>query len=203
MDKKDQRESIPFQYKGNKIEVEHSIFAPSIKDAMVLFKDSVGRMLDVNRWQSITHSTLTSFKLTDSGGHEVDRPAAENDFFKFEIPEPESIAGEGFDWVRVELIKTKPNRVSMQVRPASSPLSTNGGTAHFFAREAINTFQVFRRGRIVTASVSGRNESPATRAPNVVDKVRNAAVAIGAIVTASRLQWESLVRGILGARTES
>ena len=85
----------------------------------------------------------------------------------------------------------------MCVRPVASPLDPEKGTAHFFQSDATSTFRVFRRGRTVTAGVYGRNEIPNVKSPDLLDKVRNVTIAIGSFAGASRIQWESLVHGIL------
>ena len=47
------------------------------------------------------------------------------------------------------------------------------------------------------ATYSGRNEVPNTEADNLLDKARNAVVAIGAMIGLSELQWEKLVKGLV------
>ena len=195
--KKEGGDPIPEQYKGNKLNVEYTLIASSIKEAVAIFSESVKRMLHVNGWQEITNSALSRFQLTDDKGNDLHRSAKEGDLFKIDIPGPGNEVGEGFDWVRVEVIILKINRVAMRVRPVASPMHPKDGTAHFFTRDATSTFQIFRRGRIVTSGVYSRNEVPNTEASQVIDTVRNTAVAIGAIAGASRVQWESLVRGFV------
>jgi hypothetical protein len=195
--KKEDGDAIPEQYKGNKLNVEYTVIASSIKEAVVIFSESVKRMLYVNGWQELSNSLLSHFQLTDEKGNELDRSAKEGDLFKIDIPGPGNEAGDGFDWVRVEVIIFKINRVAMRVRPVVSPTHPKNGTAHFFTRDATSTFQIFRRGRIVTAGVYSRNEIPNTDASDVIEKIRNTAVAIGAIAGASRVQWESLVHGFV------
>lgn len=189
---------VPRQYIGNKLNVEHSVIAGSIKEAVEIFSSAVHRLLNVNEWQAISNSALSEFQLADEAGNKLDREAHEDDFFKIKVPAPKAKVGDGYDWVRVEMIKTKPNRVAMRVHPVASPIQPEKGTAHFFKSEATSTFQVFRRGRIVTGGVYGRNEVPNTQTDHFTDKLRNVAIAVGAFAGASRVQWESLVKGILG-----
>jgi hypothetical protein len=188
---------VPSHHVGNKLNVEHSVITGSNSEATELFTESVKRMLHVSDWGKITASALSNFQLTDPQGVEVFREAQKNDLFKIDIPGPSSPTGDGFDWVKVEMIKKIPNRVTMLVRPAVSPHQPNSDVAHFFESVATSTFQVFRRGRIVSAGVYGRNEVPNVHSENLVDKVRNTMVAVGAIFGASKIQWESLVHGIL------
>src|SRR5689334_19218717 len=156
------RPDIPAQRVGNKLTVEHSVMANAVKDALELFDQSAHRLLHVNDWSRITNSILSSFQLTDSQGREVYREVAIGDLFKINIPGPGPLSGQGFDWVKVEILKRTTNKVVMRVRPVTSPVQEKSEVAHFFGRSATSTFQVFRRGRIVTAAVYGRNEVPNT-----------------------------------------
>ena len=200
MNRKKNRVLVPEQNAGNKLNVEHSVITSSIKEAITLFSNSVKRLMDVNNWQQLAGSALSHFQVTDKDGQQVNREPKESDLFKITVPGP--MTAEKFDWVRVEMIKAKVNRVAIKVRPVASPLHPKAGTAHFFKDIATSTFQVFRRGRIVTAAVYGRNEVPHINSPDLTDSIRNAAVAIGAIAGASRMQWESLVYGILDQKKE-
>jgi hypothetical protein len=46
-------------------------------------------------------------------------------------------------------------------------------------------------------AVYGRNEKPNLDTEKLADKLRNAAVAAGAITAFSKLQWKSLVNGLV------
>ncbi len=56
---------------------------------------------------------------------------------------------------------------------------------------------ISRKGSTVIASVFGRNETPNTSTEKVGDKIRNAAIGSTAIAGASKIQWASLVKGLL------
>ena len=56
---------------------------------------------------------------------------------------------------------------------------------------------VKRENSKVTAAVYGRNEKPNTDVETAGDKARNAAIATGAITGFSKLQWKSLVNGLV------
>lgn len=197
MKTKEDNPAIPRQHKGNELDAEYSITAPSTKEALLLFLRAIDRLLSVNNWQALSNSALSAFQLTDANGSVVHREAREHDFFKIKIPGPGNASGDGYDWVKVELIKNNMNNVTMRVRPVANPFHPEKGTAHFFQNDATSTFSVFRRGRIVTAGVYGRNEIPNVKSPTILNKIRNATIAMGAFAGASRIQWESLIQGIL------
>ena len=195
--KEDRFDIVPGQLFGNKLTVEHSFIAESGRDAVELFNKAVHRLLQVNDWDKITNLFLSSFQLTDSHGREIDQYAEVGDLVKINIPEPGSPSDKSFDWVKVETIEMKANRVAMRVRPVVSPFRPTDQLFHFFGSYATSTFQVFRKGLMVTAGVYGRNEVPHSHSRAIVEKLRNVGVAIGAITRPSRNQWESLVKGIL------
>jgi hypothetical protein len=123
------------------------------------------------------------------------------DYFKIDIPGPGPATGDGYDWVRIEAVEEINNpeveSVLVRVRPASNPQNANPDVAHFFSEEATSNFVVQRTGTRVTAEVHGRNEKPNTAAEALVDKVRNTAVAAGAMTAFSKLQWKNLVNGLV------
>ena len=109
---------------------------------------------------------------------------------------PGSSKGDGDDWVRIEEINQK-NCVSICVRPAANPLDKNEDVAHFFSDEASSSFIVKRDSAKVIAGVYGRNQKPNTDTAGLVNKIRNAIVAAGAITGFSKIQWKNLVDGLV------
>ncbi len=123
--------------------------------------------------------------------------------FQIDIPGPGPVSGDGYDWVQIEAMEEletpEIEQLTIRVRPATSPKNEKSDVAHFFSAEATSNFLVQREGNTVTAAVLGRNEKPNTEADTIVDKARNAAVATGAVTAFSKLQWTSLVKGLIGA----
>ncbi len=204
MTKKDMpSDPIPTQQTGNELSVEHTVTAASLEDAKVTFSNAVERLFNVNEWQSLTGTLFSVFKLTDDQGNVINRKQTRiNDYFRINIPGPGTQAGDGYDWVQVELIKHKSNPESsresamMRVRPVENPSDPAAGTAHFFNDRATSTFKVIRKGTNIKAAVYGRNEIPNTEG-NMIDTIRNTTVALGAMLGGSQLQWQRLVKGIL------
>ena len=158
-------------------------------------------MLDVNNWQTLAGQATAAFQLTDDKGQPVNRKAKTGDHFRIDIPGPGSQSGEGYDWVKIEVVEEEHTNDSdgqiIRVRPATNPTNEKTDVAHFFSEEATSTFMVKREGKTVSASVHGRNEKPNTNTETVVDKVRHATVATGAISGFSKIQWKSLVNGLI------
>lgn len=159
------------------------------------------RLLQVNQWHDWAGTGTAEFRLTDAAGNEVAREPQAGDHFRIDIPGPGSITGDGYDWVRIEAVEETHDAQSdcllVQVRPATNPQNEQPDVAHFFSEEATSNFLVKREGLIVSAGVHGRNEKPNTHTNSVVDKVRNATVATGAVSALSKLQWRSLVNGLV------
>lgn len=131
----------------------------------------------------------------------MSRQAEKEDHFKIDIPGPGPVTGDGFDWVQVEAIEEKEEgeeqSITVRVRPATNPNNERKDVAHFFSDDATSCFMVKRQANTVTAAVYGRNEKPNIKAETVSDKARNVAIASGAITGFSKLQWKSLVNGLV------
>ncbi|MDB5252308.1 MAG: hypothetical protein JWP27_1477 [Flaviaesturariibacter sp.] len=195
---------IPGQDGGAQSNTEASKTFENVAKAQEFFKDVCGRLRHVNRWHDIAGALSAEFQLTDADGQPVDRPVEKGDYFRIDIPGPGTRAGDGYDWVQVESVDEvadeEEEALSIRVRPAPAPVNPNPDVAHFFSPEATSCFQVRRQGNHVIAAVYGRNEKPNTDAGKLVDKARNVAVATGAITGAAKLQWKSLVEGMIGNR---
>ncbi len=165
-----------------------------------VFQEAKRRLLDINHWKDYAGTGSAEFQLTDQHGNIVERDPATGDHFRINIPGPGNEAGNGYDWVRVEEVREEneeSNIFCMTVRPAPDPGDNAGDTAHFFSDSATSTFTVSRKGDEVTVAVLGRNELPNTSVEKGTNKLRNAAVATGAITIFSKIQWKKLVNGIL------
>jgi hypothetical protein len=192
-------EQIPQQHTGVKTDTTSTQHFASEDEAKQFYKLAQQRLLQVHRWQEWAGAGSASFALTDAAGNVVNRNPMPGDHFKIDIPGPGPRTGDGFDWVRVEAVEISEasDCTIIRVRPATSPLNNHEDVAHFFSEEATSNFVVQRDGTTVSAEVHGRNEKPNTAAEKVVDKVRNTAVATGAVTAFSKLQWKSLVNGLV------
>ncbi len=200
---KDIEKTIPEQKTGAKTDTSHTVTADDSRTAAQLFNLAKERLQNINAWHTICGAASARFMLTDSNGNEINRKLQQGDHFKINIPAPDNSEGEGYDWVRIEEIDDRSDPVgdseayAIRVRPAQNPQKGSEDTAHFFKDTATSSFSVERDGNEVTASVHGRNELPNTEAEGIVDKIRNAVVAVGAMLGLSTPQWKSLVKGLL------
>ena len=198
---------IPSQKLGAQSETESSIDCPDKKECDHLYEVVKQRLFTVNNWHDYAGKLTAVFQLTDENGVEVNRHAQREDYFRIDIPAPGSQTGDGYDWVRVEEVKEGEEQgdrfVAIRVRPAPNPGNDNKDVAHFFTDQATSSFVVKQEGNKLIAAVYGRNEKPNTDAEKVMDKTRNALVASGAVSGFSKLQWKSLVEGLLDVREKS
>ncbi len=196
-----ENDSIPKNESGLQTDTESSRDFDDARQAEEFYQIAKKRLLHVNEWQGLAGPATAGFSLTDENGKEVDRAVQEGDHFKIDIPGPGPASGEGYDWVKVEAIVSQEGEAeaftAITVRPAPNPLSHKKDIAHFFSGEATSSFVVKREKNKVTAGVYGRNEKPNTSSETTTDKVRNTAVAAGAMSGFSKIQWKSLVNGIL------
>jgi len=204
---KEMDDIIPEQHSGAKTDNEYAVTAKTVNEARELFNVVKERLQDINQWHTRCGSASAIFRLTDEDGNEVNRKVQLGDHFKISIPAPEMVkrtnTGEGHDWVVVEAIEDKSNSeansesFAIRVRPAGNPKIPDEEVAHFFKDDATSSFGVEREENKVTTHVHGRNEKPNTTPDSVLDKARNALVALGAMAGFSNPQWKSLVKGLL------
>ena len=199
--KKEFEEIIPHQEKGTQSNTESDAEFLDEKTAKDFFLIAKDRLLHINQWHELSGEGSAEFSLTDEHGNKVYRLPRIDDYFKIDIPGPGSSSGEGEDWVRIEAIEENDDIndqwIAIRVRPAPSPLNNDKDIAHFFSDTATSTFIVRRENNKVIAGVYGRNEKPNMKAEEFKDKVRNAAIALGAMVGISKIQWKNLVKGIV------
>lgn len=197
-----QDELVPTQHAGAESNTEETVTLATETEAMQLFKTAKQRLLDVNNWEHLCGAGSSNFQLTDPEGKDVHRTVQQHDHFKIDIPGPGPVTGEGYDWVKIESVDEEPLKngeatVIIRVRPATNPKGGGNDVAHFFRDDATSNFVVKLNGNKVTAAVYGRNELPNTKAENPIDKARNTMVALSAVAGVSKLQWKSLVKGLL------
>lgn len=194
-----QEEEVPEQQHGAQSDIMHDVQLPTLEEARKRYVICRNNLLAVNSWQTLAGKLSAKFTLTDPLGREVERLPLEADFIKIHLPL--SLPG-NYDWVRIEKIEeheeaeSNISRIIMRVRP-SEPPDANAPTEHFFSSEATSSFIVERNNTRVIAMVRGRNELPNMEADGIIDKVRNAAIAVGAMIGLNSPQWKALARGII------
>ena len=191
------KEVIPEHNGGTQTNTESSVHLSSEAEAKKFFTEAKHRLLNINNWHQYAGRASAEFQLTDHVGKPVTRPPQKGDHFKIDIPGPGTATGEGHDWVQVEAIEEQEDSIGIRVRPVSNPTNERKDIAHFFTGDATSTFIVKREGEKIIAGVYGRNEKPNTNSETLKDKLRNAAIATGAISGFSKLQWKSLVNGLI------
>lgn len=192
-----EKELIPTNETGVETNTESYVDLEDQKQAETFYSTVKERLLSVNGWHSLAGTGTADFQLTDDKGNEIKRKPQPGDHFRISIPAPGTVTGQGYDWVRVEAIEEEQDLTAIRVRPATNPQNERNDIAHFFSDEATSSFIVKKQGNRITAGVYGRNEKPNTDTEKVVDKLRNAAVATGAISGFSKIQWKSLVNGFV------
>lgn len=175
----------------------------TVDEAHESFKKAAKRLLLVNEWHRCAGVGSAIFSLTNNQGVAADGYAQEGALINIKLPVPGADAGDGLEWVMIERLEALDNAqaieeyVAMLIRPIPDPRKTNTEVAHFYKDAASNTFIVKRKGKIVTAGVHGRNETPNNSNVDFYDKVRNTIVALSARIGLAGPQWQKLVNGFL------
>lgn len=193
---------VPKNNEGKQNDLREKISFNTIDEAKAQYKHSTQKLFDVNSWKFISDDKITNFFITDKEGHICDRPVEEGDFIKIDLPGPGNPEGEGFDWVKAELVikhyENGPDNegAGFTVRASSNPQKKEEGTAHFFSDSATSTFMIEREGTTIYATYHGRNEKINTSG-DAISKVRNTIVAAGAMLGLSEAKWTDLLYSFL------
>jgi hypothetical protein len=194
---------VPKQNIGISTDTVAKIRLDTVDEALWEFEIVKERLLDVSHWHELSGDIMAKFQLVNSSGTELFRKAREGDYFRIDLPAPGNKSGGGYDWVYIEQIEYVEDEagsteyVAMKVRPCESPVNNERGTAHFFQEDATSTFMVKRKHNLISAEVHGRNEKPNLGASSIYDRIRNLLVGLGAFLGFSKLQWKSLVDGLV------
>ncbi len=200
MKEKNQSGIIPGHHTGRIIDTVKSIECADTAEAREFFKEVQKRLLQVNRWHELMTGSPATFQVTDASGNEVDRMVTKGDHFKINIPGPGPAAGDGYDWVQVEEIRTVSEgdmeSTGIRVRPSADPRTEDDEIAHFYSPESTSNFTVTREGNRITAGIYDRNTKPNTEGRSG-DKARDLLVGLGAVAGFSRFQWDKLAAALL------
>src|SRR5687768_18515305 len=107
--------TIPSQEEGTQADIIETIKASDPQEAKLLFLKARERLFDVARWGNISEGISASFVLTDNNGKSKDGFPETGDHIRIDIPGPGSSAGEGYDWVKVEM-RSEERRVGKECR---------------------------------------------------------------------------------------
>lgn len=199
-------DTVPEQRTGKAIDARGYLMLKDEDEARAFFKVVKNRLQNVNGWADLSGNLSASFQLVNANGMDVTRNIQEGDYLKIDIPGPGSKTGDGFDWVKIEHIESRSSRdsesFSFRVRPTGNPWNTKGENrndiAHFYSWESTSTFAVSRKSCRVIASVRDRNTKPNKTVNNSSDRFRDSIVGTMGVLMFSKLQWQSLVDGLLG-----
>ena len=191
------KEFVPENEDGKANDLEESQICKSEEECRVLFKKACGRLQDINSWHEMTNEKGASFCVMDNQENEVKRTPFLGDFVRINVPGPGNKEGGGYDWVKIDALKTDSHHMGMTLRACERPIKSKRTTNHFFDKKATSTFIIQRKDKEVIASYHGRNEKINTDDNSLVDKIRNVVVGIGALLGFSEFQWKSLIKSFL------
>lgn len=190
---------VPAQLQGGSVTARGSRRFDNTTDAKAFFSRIENQLLDVNRWHELAGEALAHFTLVDKARETVEGLAMEGLLLKIDIPGPGP--AEGFDWVMIEELKKMESSdvqsTALRVRPVPAPGSGDDEPTHFYDDKSTSTFTVTREGNIVTAAVYDRNIAPNTDSDSLIDKLRNAITGLVGEKAFSKIQWQSMVDGLL------
>ncbi len=201
MERNDYLGIVPEQITGKQIEADASIILKDDEGARSLFSIVKHRLLHVDQWHQIAGMLSAEFRLTDGNGNTIIRTPEPGDFLKVDIPGPGSKEGDGYDWARIEDVRSVDESdrqgIGFRVRPTNNPTGDKNEVAHFYDDTATSSFLVLREKNIVTAWIVDRNIKPNTEPVSLIDKVRDSVVGMSALIKFSEIQWQKLADGLI------
>lgn len=201
MEDKNYTGTVPAQQRGDSVTAEGNRKFDDVTAAKAFYLQAEARLLDVNHWHDQAGGTLARFMLTDTVGNPISGTAQKGLLIKIDIPGPGSKSGEGFDWVKIEEIERADSAdiqsIALRVRPMAAPGSGDERPTHFYDEKSTSTFTLTRENTVLTVAIYDRNIDPNTEADSLIDKVRNAITGFFGEKVFSKIQWQSLVDGIL------
>lgn len=193
-------ELIPIAVSGKNIDLECKCTYPDTLTASKAFDKASRRLLSPSKWNSLVGDLSANFTVFNADGNCAGNDIREKDFLRIDIPGPGSSAGKGYDWVQIAKIDRDSGNSSIGLQLIASPApqaDTDAEAAHFFKTGASSTFIIQRNNLSIIASYHGRNEKANIKTGSVVDNIRNALVAFGAVIGVSEIQWKKLLEGFL------
>lgn len=192
---------IPPAGEGKNINLQEEKMLADKSAAEQLFELASKRLLNPREWKDLTGVGTASFKVIGPDKQEADRGLQKGDFVRIDIPGPGGSSGDGYDWVRVDMIeisdRSEDRFAGIKLVPCDNPLNDEPDAAHFFDENSSSTMIVTLNEKTVTASYHGRNETVNNETESVVDNIRNTVIAAGALLGFSEIQWKKLIRGFL------
>ena len=193
-------EVVPAQQSGQSSFTHSQIECRNASHAKECFRIAADRLVQVNQWHRYAGKATASFQLFDEMGNAINRPVQKNDYLRINIPGPDNPDEKG-DWVQVQQMGEKSTGeqqlIFITVKSCPNPLTATKGVTHFFDSPATSTFVVFRKQLYIMAAVFGRNEHPNQQSPNILTRIRNFLVFLGAQFGLANAQWKALTHGLL------
>ncbi|SFB72590.1 hypothetical protein [Kaistella jeonii] len=192
---------IPEQIEGGFSDNVSEVEFETVAEAAFHFDKVRKRLFDINSWYFFAEKTGAEFSLCDNNGKVIFKQPIVNNYIKIKLPLLYNPTGNTFDWVRIELIEEEQfadgELVYMKLRPSEDPDKKDGKISHFFRDNATSNVLIKRDGNKTTAEVHGRNEIPNTEHLTLLEKARNIAVSVNAIILGSKFEWKTLTEALI------
>lgn len=192
---------IPAQKEGGFSDNVSKLEFETVAEAILHFETVKKKFLDINSWELYAGKALGEFALCDRDGNLVLDAPHVHQFIRIKVPALPNLTEDKYDWVEIDKLENEKTETSetvyIRARPTESPQDNNPKTSHFFKDKATCNFLINRTLNIITVEIHGRNEKPNTENLTVIEGLRNVLVASGANIMGSKIQWKSLVEGLI------
>ncbi|RYY56925.1 MAG: hypothetical protein EOO09_04390 [Chitinophagaceae bacterium] len=193
---------VPPELRGKNTKLFSSARCESTTSAKELYNLARQRLLSPGEWHKHAGRLSAEFDMFDENKIETNELAKPGWFIRIDIPGPGPKSGDGFDWVKIDLIEDArcgdlEDHIGLRVVPSINPFNPGDAESHFLERGSSSTFIVNRVAEQVFASYFGRNEKINFHPNSMLEKARNGIVGLTAFAGLSELHWKSLINGFL------
>jgi hypothetical protein len=169
-------------------------------DAVILFKESKLRLLDVNNWHRLCGKGHSLFHLTDQEGNPIEAKQPEPGNLLKVSSSHENTSH--YNWFKVEGYVEEKNFLKDEeiygftVKQVNGPQEKNNDKKNSSASSTSISFLVIRNANTVTALERDKKQ-PASALEVVISRLWGSVVAAAATMGLATSKWKCLMKGII------
>lgn len=174
--------------------------AESRHAALVLFNEAKTRLLNINEWGNLCHSSPAGFNLTDASGNLIDTTPVVGNLIRIRLPLLQGQPELKYAWARIENFECKKDLLKdedlfgFSIRPVSGPVKAESELV--YSSNMMSYFFIFRKASNITV-IEHENTLEKTNGISIIARMKLLFMELLSALRLSRSRWKNLVHGIL------
>lgn len=191
---------IPAQHAAGYTGASCTYSAESRHAALVLFSEAKNRLLNINEWGNLCHTSPAEFNLTDASGNLIDTTPVIGNLIRIRLPLTQSNGEVKYAWARIENFECKKDLLKdedlfgFSIRMVAGPAMGKAEPAYNSAM--LSYFFIFRKASNLTV-IEHENAFEKTQRISVIARMKLMVLELLSALRLSRSRWKNLVNGIL------